>query len=234
MNAQNKNIRAYHPKWSDDGKECNFIPNEMKKLIIGTMPPENLCINEEGRKINPKHHNNSVNKKGKKNKNIDFFYGSTRNKLWRLLSNISKNKNIIYNKDDDNKKDNYEEYLVDIRKEFVKEYHIGFADVIESCIHNESSSKDSELLSIEPNKTLIEILKKYPEVEIFCTSKNTLWFLKIYFVENITESETDGYDVKFKDIENHFKVYTMLSASGRAIKNNKYNNKLKKLLIDNK
>ena len=133
-----------------------------------------------------------------------------------MLSNISKNKDYV------KIKDNYKEYLVDIRKKFAKEYHIGFADVIESCIHNNNSSKDSDLLSIKPNKTLLEILKKYPQVEIFCTSKNTLNLLKIYFVEKIKAKEKDVYEVKFRGINNYFK------------KNNEYNDKLKELLIDNK
>ncbi len=47
MQNQKRNIRVYHPKWSDDGKECNFIPSKMKKLIIGTMPPKKLCVNKK-------------------------------------------------------------------------------------------------------------------------------------------------------------------------------------------
>ena len=194
MQKQKINIRVYHPKWSDNGKECNFIPKGMKKLIIGTMPPKKLCVNKKGIKIYDNH----------KNQNVDFFYGSSKNKLWRILSNISKNKDILYNKDYVKIKDNYKDYLVGIRKKFSKEYHIGFVDVIESCIHNEDSSKDSDLLSIKSNKTLLKILKKCPQVEIFCTSKDTLNLLKIYFIKKIKAKEKDNYEVKFRGISKDF------------------------------
>ncbi len=213
MKKQVKNAKVYHPKWSDDGQECNFIPPKMKKIIIGTMPPKKLCVNKKGIKIYSNTH--------KKN-NVDFFYGSTKNKLWKKLSEISGNDNIV-----DNTKN-----LVDIRKNFSKKYHIGFADVIQSCIHNNNSSYDLNLLSIEPNKTLIKILKEYPDVKIFCTSKNTLNLLKIYFVKEIKEKEKDIYEVKFRGINHYFEIYTMIAASGRAKKDDKYNNKLKKLLLN--
>lgn len=87
-------------------------------------------------------------------------------------------------------------------------------------------------MSIEPNKTLIKILKEYPDVKIFCTSKNTLNLLKIYFVKEIKEKEKDIYEVKFRGINHYFEIYTMIAASGRAKKDDKYNNKLKKLLIN--
>lgn len=100
-----------------------FIPKNADKLIIGTIPPPRFC------KVP-----NEI-KKG----DVDFYYGSNRNKFWHIISEIF---GIIFSFDNTS-------IAIEQRKKFLIENKIGIADTIKSCIHKNNSSSDNDLINIE-------------------------------------------------------------------------------------
>lgn len=153
--------RSYHPKWE------TLKNNNTKKIIIGTMPPARLCYYE-------KECINRIEVTGKKindyEKNIDYFYCSIDNYFWAILlylCNNNINENIKEKIEKIKKKINNKNELQNL----LKSKNIAITDIIKSCIHNNYSSADSDLLSIEfiSKEELKELLND--DIKIFCTSK---------------------------------------------------------------
>ena len=61
-----RNSVSYHPNWENNIKETTT------KLIIGSMPPKRLCLNE------------------KSNEDIDYYYGSKDNYFWNIMNYMDK------------------------------------------------------------------------------------------------------------------------------------------------
>lgn len=125
-------IKSIHPY-------CPYIPEDAKKLIVGTIPPARFCT------------------QGKKElyaDDVDFYYGSRDNCFWNLMAEITQ-KEV--------QRENTKE-AIEERKALLDSLKIGITDIIESCIHKEGKSDDKSL-EIITRKPLNALLLQYPEID---------------------------------------------------------------------
>lgn len=115
-----------------------YIPADSEKLIIGTIPPPRFC--KEPYQL----YENDVN----------FYYGSRDNYFWGILEEVFERKLDYSNT----------EQAVQQRKDLLKELKIGITDIVDSCLHNGGSAKDSDLKDIE-YKDIKSLLQKYPAID---------------------------------------------------------------------
>ena len=125
----NGNIFSKHPDW-------DYCLEGAKKLVIGTMPPYNVCKNKKNR--------------------FNYFYSSKSNYFWHILNFINKD-----NKTTNIDKKNYNLVNEEECIKLLRDNKIGIIDVVEKCIHNENekgepSASDKDLLSIK-----LKVLMKY-------------------------------------------------------------------------
>lgn len=207
-----KNCVSYHPNWGD--KEKYYIPKGSTKLIIGSMPPQRLCVDKKGCKLD------SV-KSDKNNIDMDFFYGSKDNFFWNILNyiNINRNKNFNNFKELENARVEN----ISICREILKNNNIGIIDVVASCIHNRNDNgvalaSDNDLLYIKPIE-LTEILKNNKNINtIFCTSDYVKSLLGIYYAEHIKydDDKNKSGEITFKGIRKPYKFYILYSPTRRV------------------
>ena len=146
-----------HPtRWSKNNTKY-YVNENTTKLLIGSMPPKRIC---------------DCNLK---DGDIDFFYGSKDNRLWKIFFedlNLTK----------------YQRTKEDCSK-FLDDYNIGLFDVVSSCIRNpqndNSCAADENLLSITPLplKDFTSILKDI--IILYITGEYVLSLLKIFYAEKI-------------------------------------------------
>lgn len=115
-----------------------FIPEGATKLIIGTIPPQRFCLNIKNLQEN----------------DVDFYYGSQDNYFWRIVSQILDAKLLFENTQD----------AINERKKILADNNIGITDIIESCIHVNSSSSDKDLADIK-FKDVKSLLTAYPRID---------------------------------------------------------------------
>ena len=187
-----------HPKWGKNG-ELYYIPNNATKLIIGTMPPSKLC-----------------NGKIDDEKFIDFFYGSPDNYFWNIMKFLEDNKEKKLKYKELNKDNKFDD--IASCKDFLESHNIGILDIVESCIHNNNSAADSDLLSIK-EIDLVKILKENNSIkEIFCTSEYAKTLLCVYYAKSIIkEKEDKHYKISFseKDKSLYYDLFILYSPTRR-------------------
>lgn len=128
-----------------------FIPPQATSLIVGSFPI--------GKFTNP------LRKHEIKDHELDFFFGGETNLLWRLLGDV------------------FQRPLTNTKgvKKFLREFHIGIGDVIQSCERKDGSASDSALQNIMWNEDLLSHIQKYPVTTLYFTSKKVeSWFLKLF------------------------------------------------------
>ena len=119
-----------------------FIPTNAKKLIIGNFPIGRFSNIE-------RFHEQKVD-------DLNFYYGGTSNKLWKILS-------IVFNEELTN--------VIKI-KIFLKLHQFAVADIIYSCRRIGGSGLDTALYDKTYNTQLISIIQKQQFEEFYFTSKH--------------------------------------------------------------
>ena len=113
-----------------------FIPENAKKLIVGTLPPPRFTTGEL------------------KDGDVDFCYGSRDGLLWQVIDKVF---------DLDLKFETSEEAIAQ-RKKFLTEKGIGICDTVESCRRDKIDASDLGMLEVEL-RDLISILRKHPKID---------------------------------------------------------------------
>jgi hypoxanthine-DNA glycosylase len=133
-----------------------FIPKGAHSIIVGSFP---IAKFTQGKKL----------KEGE----IDFFYGGSRNQLWKLLS-------ICFERELKTKKQ-----IID----FLEEKGIAMGDVIASCQRKENGSLDSDLINCTYFKELGNFIEKNSIKKIFFTSLKvqTIFQKKIGGIKGVRE-----------------------------------------------
>lgn len=127
-----------------------YTPDNITKLIIGSIPPARFCKNDP-----------NVNTKLKE-KDVNWYYGSQDNSFWDILGNIFDKKFT---------KNNTKE-AIEERKDFLAENHIGILDIVKNCSRQDDSAQDNKLSDMEllPIETIKTLLRKHNIETIFYTS----------------------------------------------------------------
>ena len=140
-----------HPKWaSPDGLNLggNYYIGYGKKIkmILGTMPP----LGE-----------------------VDFYYGSSKNYFWKILSQVSKKSIDSINRDDIINDTSLSENTA--RKEFLRDNNLGIGDIYEGCMRIDPSS-DEGIVKPEYNTQMMfpilgDSVQGIEITKVFCTSE---------------------------------------------------------------
>lgn len=128
-------VREYHP-------HKPYIPPLAKKLIVGNFPI--------GKFSNPARFHE------RKDTDLDFYYGGSSNKLWRLLGKCF----------------GVELNTVPKIKSFLKDHHFGVADILLSCRRVKGSALDTALYDKVYNHELSELIEEVGFKELIFTSKH--------------------------------------------------------------
>ena len=124
------------------------------------------------------------NKKDLKEGDVEFYYGSNDNIFWEILGEIF-NKELTTEQN---------------RKLFLKNCHIGMADIVKTCRRIKDGSSDSQLCDIECNMIIKDILEKNPKItKLVYTSE----FVKRLINNSIA---TSGYHEEIDSKDRHWKV----------------------------
>ena len=127
-----------------------FIQNGTKRMIIGSFPIGKFTNPERASEIDHE-------------KEIMFFYGGAKNKLWQMIGTCY---DVPMN-------------TVDEIKNLLTSEGIGVADVVKSCCRINGSALDKDLKEIEWNKDLLNLLRENQIEELIFTSKVVRnWFEK--------------------------------------------------------
>lgn len=186
-----------HPLWGNNN-EMYYINNNTEKLVIGSMPPRFICIEDLNRK-----------------NDIYFFYGSSNNYFWK---NFEDNSLIDKSLSKEEIKNN--------RINFINKHKIGFIDIVKECYHNYNnitnkySSKDNDLLNIK-QIDLISILNNFPNInKLYFTGDKAFDLFKKYYPEMvISNNSKEGTIYSSKFNKKYYDYYILTSPSG--IVNNK-------------
>ncbi|HET8838358.1 MAG TPA: uracil-DNA glycosylase family protein [Flavobacteriaceae bacterium] len=112
-----------------------FIPENTKKLIVGTLPPPRFSQNQL------------------KSDDVDFCYGSRDGQLWKILGEIFE-KELLF---EDTEK------AVKQRKEFLIRNKLGICDMVESCQREKIDSSDLGMRNVKL-RNMLQILRQHPSV----------------------------------------------------------------------
>lgn len=114
-----------------------YLPEGVKKLIVGTLPPPRFTTNE----LKPG--------------DVDFCYGSRDGQLWTILDKIFQLDLIFENT----------EKAVQQRKTFLNQRHIGICDIVEYAYRKEINATDIGIKN-PVLRPIISILKEHKSVEM--------------------------------------------------------------------
>lgn len=139
-----------------------YIAKNSKIMIVGSFPI--------GKFTNPERKNEID-----EDKEINFFYGGAKNKLWNLIGEC------------------FDEKLNSVSsiQKVLEDKGISVGDVVKSCRRINGSALDKDLKEIEWNKDLIQKIKDNGIKKILFTSK----IVKTWFEENIAELNDLEYEV---------------------------------------
>lgn len=152
-----------------------YIPQDATKLIIGTMPPYRFCVTKE---FYPD--------------DVDFYYGSRDNSFWPLVSAAAHRK-LHY--------ENTQE-AVDERKKLLADLHMGIADIVQSCIHQDGKASDNCLLDIQ-YLDLRTLLKENPKIDtLIYTQKSGTGHTSIQYM--INNPDQNGTRIGDKGYHEHW------------------------------
>lgn len=140
-----------------------YIPENATKLIIGTMPPYRFCLKDNGEG------------KNLKNNDVDFYYGSSDNYFWELLSNVTNTELSFENT----------ETAINQHKDLLNELNTGIIDIIESCVHLNKKSDDKSLEDCEL-KDIRRLLEIHPHIK-------TLLYTSEYVKRKMNQLQDKSY-----------------------------------------
>ncbi|DAB34478.1 MAG TPA: DNA glycosylase [Sulfurospirillum sp. UBA12182] len=112
-----------------------YIPQDTKKLIIGTLPPPRFCTREF------------------KPNDVDFPYGSEDGLLWKVLDKIY-SLDLEYNQSIT---------AIQQRKEFLMRENIGICDIVSECKREKINALDSGMREIIP-RDILKVLREYTSI----------------------------------------------------------------------
>lgn len=173
-----------------------FIPENTKKLIVGTLPP-------------PRFYKGQL-----KNGDVDFCYGSIDGMLWKILDAIFKLELKFETTDD----------AIKQRKDFLKSRNIGICDIVASCKREKIDASDLGMSAIIL-RDLFSYLEKAPAVTtLLLTGGNSKngpeYHLRRYLKERnqslryVTDTYPKIHYFNFMDRE--IKVVSLIAPSGSA------------------
>lgn len=112
-----------------------FIPEDAKKLIVGTLPPPRFTTGE----LKPD--------------DVNFCYGSRDGQLWPIIEKVF---DLELDYEDT-------EQAIQQRKEFLIKYKIGICDMIDYAFRDKVDASDIGIQTPELRQ-MISILKKHPSI----------------------------------------------------------------------
>jgi G:T/U-mismatch repair DNA glycosylase len=180
-----------------------FVPTSVKKLIIGTTPPERFCGNEP-----------------LKNDEVNFYYGSNDNGFWKILNEIF-NKNLSFA----NTLEAIEE-----RKLLLTDLGIGITDIVAECIHEGGKSSDNDLKEIK-HKDLSTLLKTNESIDTLIYTSEFVKKQINQYLGSKAYHIIDAVDKKKQKITINGKIYNVVilySPSRNALRNMGENGKNKR------
>lgn len=125
--------------FSEETHDWNWhIASEATKLFIGTFPTD------------------------VRNRKHDFFYSSSTNRFWEIVTELAKPLDEISNETDEIKK----------RKLILDKLHLGLTDMGKKVYRQQGSSKDHSLFPVE-FMDIIQILNDHPLIDTLIVSGNT-------------------------------------------------------------
>jgi translation elongation factor EF-G len=123
-----------------------YTPKGATSLLIGTFP--SILIREAFNRVRPT--------------DVDFFYGSVDNNLWRDFSFIYKKK-LSYDRSD---------LAIKQREQLLDDLQMGMSDAVFAC-ETEGSAMDTALQNIELNKYIIKTLDEAGTIDtLYFTSSS--------------------------------------------------------------
>lgn len=125
-----------------------FVPNEPNALILGSAPPCRFC------------HCGICRPKAR---DVDFYYGSSDNAFWDLLSEALMKKRP---------------HTIEDMKALLSTHNLAIADILLSFERDKHSATDNMLKPISFNHQILSILEDIDAV--FCTSMQVFMWLKAY------------------------------------------------------
>lgn len=144
--------------FSEETHDWNWhIASEATKLFIGTFPTD------------------------LRNRKHDFFYSSSTNRFWEIVTELAKPLDEISNETDEIKK----------RKLILNKLHLGLTDMGKKVYRQQGSSKDHSLFPVE-FMNIIQILNDHPLIDTLIVSGNTQgnsslnWFSIFCSLNNIS------------------------------------------------
>lgn len=138
-----------------------FIPENAKKLIVGTLPPPRFSRNQL------------------KSDDVDFCYGSRDGQLWKILQRIFKT-DLLF---EDTEK------AVEQRKKFLIRNNLGICDMVESCEREKIDSSDLGMKNVKL-RNMLEILRRNPNVEtLLFTGGNSKNGPEYFFRKHIRDTD---------------------------------------------
>lgn len=112
-----------------------FLPKEVTKLIVGTLPPPRFSTGEL------------------KEGDVDFCYGSIDGQLWKILAGVF---DITLETEDI-------EVAKKQREKLLIQYHIGICDMVESCFREKIDASDIGIQQ-PVFRPIIQILRTHPKI----------------------------------------------------------------------
>jgi hypoxanthine-DNA glycosylase len=169
----------------------SFIPESATSLIIGSMPPYRFC------------HSTVPLKK----QDVNFFYGSQDNHFWKLLEEIY---------DEQFSYENTAEAIAK-RKELLKKYHLGIADIVKKCQHEGGKSSDEDLKEIQ-YRDIPTLLQNHPQIDtlIYTSDFVKSHFYKAFGISHNKTNQDKVFTIKLND--KSYTVKVLYSPSPTALR----------------
>jgi len=158
-----------------------YVPENAKKLILGTMPPHRFCAQPQ--EIG--------------NDDVNFYYGSKDNGFWDILGDITNN---IF--DQKNNGDSIQQ-----RKDFLNNYNLAIADIIYQFTRCGQSALDTSLC-VYKLRSITDVLEKNQNIElILFTSGEVEKYFKKQFNSHKIYFTPDKYNKKQSTFTMNSKTY---------------------------
>lgn len=141
-----------------ENNELKYILNDTRIVILGTFPSATSRNN--------------------------WFYHKSTNQFWPIMSNIYDCNDICHLK---NASEDKEKQLIENRKNFLKECHIGLWDVIKTC--DIKGSRDSSIKEQDYND-LSTLKAECPDLKCICfSSKKAFQYYQKYLQKSVKKGE---------------------------------------------